>query len=95
VLRSGEDEGASAGFIYKSLEIGEEVRCPLDFVQNSTSSLQPMEEPAWVFSSLLPVLHILQRNILKLRERGSGQGGFSRLPGAGKKNHWKRTRELS
>jgi hypothetical protein len=95
VLRSRKNEGAPALFVHEPLHVGEEVRHPLDFIQNGTvSTFQPAEKGTGIFCGLLPVLDVFQGDVMEFRKGRTGQGSLARLPGPGQKDHWERADQL-
>ncbi len=70
------------------LEIGENFRCPLHFVNHCTIRCLSQKAP-WIVDCQLPDIRVFQGKVRFPGEYGSGQGGFSGLTGAGYGNDGK------
>ena len=69
------------------LEVGEEGRTPLDFVEDGLGTELSEESPRILRGEAAGV-GILQREVGGIRCGGAGEGGFSGLTGPGDDDHW-------
>jgi hypothetical protein len=82
-------------FVNETLQVRKQVRHPLHFVQNSPlGSIKPAKKGPWIFRGFFPVLKVFQGDVAEFRKGRTGEGGLSRLPGPGKKDHRERACQL-
>ena len=76
-----------AGFVRMRLDIGEEVRHLLCFVDDRSVRIGTLE-PSGIFRGEQSHIGIFQRDILVLWQRMTQQRGFAGLSGAGQGDDW-------
>jgi hypothetical protein len=73
-------------FVHLDLEVGEELRHPLDLVQNGPGGVLA-KKPSRILPGVVPRIGRLERNVGLGRKGHPAERGFARLAGTGDRDH--------